>query len=516
MLKFRILCIAFIVIPLFCVSQNTQELLCKIIDIKTGEPVVFASVAVKNQNVGVISDDTGSFRLPITYRSDKIIIIISCIGYKTVEIDVNSLSSSNLNILKINPQVESLETITIIAKKDLNRVKADYIPVREIVKNAIAKIPLNYPRDPHSYIGYYREYQLLNKRYFNLNEGIMEDFDAGFQTNKIFDKDNQAALYSFKQNKAFPQDSALAVSYDNKNLKFIKQATITGFGGNELSVLNMHNVIRYNDKKSFSFIDVFKKDFLYNHVFRLTDKTYLNDKPIYVIKFYALEDVAGTKNRAEGSIYIAYDTFAIHKIEYNGFELKNEKPFYSLKAEYALKDGKMYLNYVSFYNTFSAKSGDGFKINSVEFNATQNAFLVSFSNDIDEKTIAKKRRFRFEYNQDRLSIAKVDLLSKRQLKVTLAEDLSNDEIEDFKTMKGIEYKIKNVADLTGRQLNKLSFIDADQFREYFVQEVFKNKELPDNLIFVNKLLSLRKSKINSSAIDISKYWVNSPLKGTKD
>ena len=98
----------------------------------------------------------------------------------------------------------------------------------------------------------------------------------------------------------------------------------------------------------------------------------------------------------------------------------------------------------------------------------------------------------------------------------MAENLSNDEIEDFKTMKGIEYKIKNVADLTGRQLNKLSFIDADQFREYFVQEVFKNKELPDNLIFVNKVLSLRKSKINSNAIDISKYWVNSPLKGTKN
>jgi hypothetical protein len=124
MLKFRILCIAFIVVPLFCVSQNTQELLCRIIDTKTSEPVVFASVAIKNQNVGVISDDTGSFRLPITYRSDKIIIIISCIGYKTVEVDVSSLSSNNLNILKVNPQVESLETITIIAKKDPNRVNS--------------------------------------------------------------------------------------------------------------------------------------------------------------------------------------------------------------------------------------------------------------------------------------------------------------------------------------------------------------------------------------------------------
>jgi hypothetical protein len=515
-LKQKILCIAFVVIPLFCISQSTQELLCKIIDAKSGEPVIFASVAVKNQNVGVISDDTGSFRLPIAYKSDKIVIIISSIGYKTVEVDVGNLSPNNLNILKINPQVESLETITIIAKKDPKRAKADYIPVREIVKNAIANIPLNYPRNPHSYIGYYREYQLLNKRYFNLNEGIMEEFDAGFQTNKIFYKDNQSALYSFKQNADFPQDDLLSKAYDNKNLKFMAQGTITGFGGNELSIMHMHNAIRNYEKKSFSFVNVFKEDFLYNHEFRLTNKTYLNNQPIYEIKFYALEEATGVKNSATGVIYIAYDTFAIHKIEYNGYELKNDKPFYSVTAEYTPKDGKMYLNYVSFYNTFTAKSGDGFKISTVEFDTTQNAFVVNFSNDIDEETIVKKRRFKFEYNQERLKIAKVDLVTKRQLKITLAEDLSDDELEDFKTLKGITYKIKNVADLAGRQLNELSFIDADQFREYFVQEVFKNKELPDNLIFVNKIMSLRKSKINSNAIDIDKYWVNSPLKATKN
>ena len=79
-IKEKIILIAFILFPLFCTSQNSKELLCKIIDTKTGGPVVFASVAVKNQNVGVISDDDGSFRLPLTYKRDNTIIIISCIG----------------------------------------------------------------------------------------------------------------------------------------------------------------------------------------------------------------------------------------------------------------------------------------------------------------------------------------------------------------------------------------------------------------------------------------------------
>ena len=110
----------------------------------------------------------------------------------------------------------------------------------------------------------------------------------------------------------------------------------------------------------------------------------------------------------------------------------------------------------------------------------------------------------------------MDLLSKRILKITIGETIGADEIEDFKSLKGIDYKIRNVADVAGRQLNELSFIDADQFREYFVQEVFRNKALPDNLIFVNKIMSLTKSKINTNALDIDKYWVNSPLKETKN
>ncbi|WP_040279828.1 carboxypeptidase-like regulatory domain-containing protein [Psychroserpens damuponensis] len=515
-LKQKFVLIAFFIIPLFSFSQHVSELLCKILDTKTSEPVMFASVAVKDQNVGVISDDDGSFRLPITYKRNNTIIIISCIGYRTLEVDVSTLASNHLNILKLDPQIESLSVVTIIAEKDSKKEKADYIPVRDIVRKAIQNIPLNYPTNAHSYIGYYREYQVLNNSYFNLNEGIMEEFDAGFHTNKLFYKDNQAALYSFKQNTQFPQDTVLSKAYDNKNLKFIEQATISGFGGNELCVLHMHNTIRNYEKQSFSFVDVFKENFLYNHVFRLANKTYLNGKPIYEIKFYATEAVAGVKNTATGVIYIAYDTFAIHKIEYNGFEKNNEKPFYSLTVEYVPKYGKMYLNYISFYNSFKAKSVNSFKINSVEFDADDNAFLVSFSNAIDTKTITKKKRFKFNYNDERLRVSKVEVLTNKQLKISLDEDLSIDEVEDFKTLKGIDYKIRHVLDLAGRKLNELTFIDADQFREYFVQEVFKSKAVPNNLIFVNKIMPLSKSKINNHALDVAKYWINSPLKTTKN
>jgi len=500
----------------FGFAQNKEEILCQLINSKTQEPVVFATVSVKDKSVGVIADDNGNFRLPYKYKLNDDTIVISCIGFNTIELKVVSLNDTLVNRIKLVPKIESLEAITIIANKSKNRVKEDYIPAKEIIKKAIYNMRLNFPTVPHSQIGYYREYQILNKKYFNLNEGILEDFDAGFQTNKIFYKDNQAALYSFKKNDEFPKDSILTSAYDNYDSKFIENATITGFGGNELSILNIHNAIRHYEKKSFSFIDVFKDNFLYNHVFRLTNKLYLDDKPIYEIKFYASEAVTGVKNRAEGVIYIAYDTFAIHKLEYYGYVLKQEKPFYSVTIEYKPKGNKMYLNYISFYNRFKVKSKNSFKVSAIEYDTTDNAFLINFNNEIDKETADKKKYFRFTYFGDRLKITKVEMINRTQLKVSLAQDFSADDIANFKTMEGVEYKIKKVADLAGRRLNELSFLDVDQFREFFVQEVFANKQLPDDLNFVNKAMLLNESSININTVDKDKYWINSPLKTIKN
>ena len=63
---------------------------------------------------------------------------------------------------------------------------------------AIENIKNNNPIDPFSYIAYYRDYQFVDKKYINLNEGIAEVFDQGFLTHKISDPLNTTALYSYK------------------------------------------------------------------------------------------------------------------------------------------------------------------------------------------------------------------------------------------------------------------------------------------------------------------------------
>ncbi len=512
-MKKKICLLLLCVLPLISVAQ-VEELLCQVLDSQTNQPVVFATVIVKTRSVGVISDDNGNFRLPYRYKTNNDIIRISCIGYKTIEINVASLQDTELNIFKLVPKIEALDAITIIAQK--NRPAADRLQAREIIRRAIAKMRTNYPTTPHSYIGYYRDYQLLNKTFFNLNEGIMEEFDAGFQTNKIFYKDNQAALYSFEQNDKFPKDPLLTQAYDNSSKKFMEAATLSGFGGNELSILNIHNAIRHYEKKSFSFADVFKEDFIVNHTFLVTDKMYLDDQPIYRITFFANEDITGVKNSADGVIYVGYDTYAIHKLEYNGYQFDDPKPFYSVTVEYKPIGDKMYLNYISFFNEFKVKSAKSFKIESIEYDPPTNAFIVKFNNPVDEKTITKKRRFKFEYYDERLDIESVRLMTPQRLQIVIADRFGEEDLAQFKTMTGIEYKIRGVKDLAGRKLDELVFLDVDQYREFFVQQVFTDKNLPEDLKFVNKAEMLKDAYINEERIEEDTYWINSPLKTIKD
>ena len=54
----------------------------------------------------------------------------------------------------------------------------------------------------------------------------------------------------------------------------------------------------------------------------------------------------------------------------------------------------------------------------------------------------------------------------------------------------------------------------NQYREFFVQEVFERKDLPNQKTFINKNLPLSKSVITPLKIEYN-YWINSPLKTTK-
>ena len=237
-------------------AQESSEILCKVIDFETKYPVSFATIRIEDSQSGVIADEDGDFRLPIDFKISNKTIIISSIGFETKKVQLSTLKPNTINSIYLRPRIEALGAVLITGK---TKSKTNNLSEEDIVRNAIGKIPTNYPNFPHSYIAYYRDYQLVNNNYYNLNEAILENFDAGFNTSKFLYKDNASALYSYNLNKNFYQDTLLLNSIYGKSkaLVYDNSAKLGTDIQNELEILNIHNPIRNYNKSSFSFIYIF-------------------------------------------------------------------------------------------------------------------------------------------------------------------------------------------------------------------------------------------------------------------
>ncbi|WP_400080540.1 carboxypeptidase-like regulatory domain-containing protein [Winogradskyella sp. R77965] len=515
-------------------AQNSKDILCRIIDIESKYPVSFATVKFEKIQSGVVADEDGEFRLPLRYKTEEKAVIISSIGFATLRVEMSSLKPNTINIIYLNPKVEALGTVVISGKV---KSKTEASTAESIVREAISKISINYPSAPHSYMAYYRDYQLVNNKYYNLNEAILENFDAGFQTSKFGYSENVTALYSHNLNKSFYLDSVLLKSIygDSKIVNKDESAQFKMALENELEMLNSHNPIRNYNRRSFSFVDIFKDNFIDNHLLKLKEIKYIDGTPLHEITFVS-KDTENAKFKSEGAIYIAKTNYAIHKFEYR--MLQNEKfrhsnslgagderrirvterlnTIYEIVLEYKAINKKMYLNYMTFNNRFIIKEPNPFKVSEFDFDPEDKKFYITFNKSVDEASIQRNSRFRLMYRGKKLIIKGIKLIKPNVVSLEVIDwaagtkaDVKKVKSEDF------SYKLKRIKDISGATINKESKLLGFQFREFFTQEIFENRKPPSDLIFVNKRRPLSLTRVNDVNLDIDRYWVNSPLKQTK-
>lgn len=487
------------------VAQNETEIICKVIDKDNNYSVPYATIRIQGKNNGVIANLEGDFRLPIAYKNDNQKIIISSIGYENLTLDLANLDINKVNIIYLKPKVELLDQVILEATK---KITTNELSPYSIVKNAIAKIPQNNPLLPYSTIGYYRDYQIVNDAYYNLNEAIIESYDAGFNTDIIMDKSNQNVLYSYRENSEFTRDSLLLLPYDGEK-KYIKNTDLSDQGGNELGILNLHNPIRNYEYLSFSFVYVFKRKFLDNHVLTNIKKVFLNNELIYEISFKANKSLTKASHLASGKIFIGSKDFEIHKFNYSVFEINNTKPLFEVQLEYKKKNDSMYLNYITFNNQFVINDDFRFDITDVSFDLGDKSIYVTFNSDVDKNTLDTKD-FKFRLGRKRLLVDTVELVETNIVKVTIKE-WSLPEIDDSTDMTKFTHRIKNIYDVTNRKLYDTPKVVGYQFREYFVQNIFENKALPRNINYIDKFRPLSVAQpIDQNALN--DYWLNTPLK----
>ena len=340
----------------FLVAQESQFIRGQLIDSRTGDPVVFASIRIKGRALGVISNADGGFKIPLKYKTYGDTLEISSMGYEQIELLIHDLPESEHHILKLNPGILSLSEAIVTAKKKRK------LTARQIVRKAIGAIPENYPVEPFSTVGYYRDYQLDSLNYVNLNEAILEVFDEGFDT--VDSVTTRVKIYDYIENNDFERDTLALQSYNYKSKggrKVIDKAFLSAYGGNEFTILRVHDALRNYKVNSYSFIHRLKSDLLSEHKFKRESDTYFEGEPLYTISFSKLL----LNYSAYGRIYISKRNFAIHKMEYTVYDRNKKLPkglvnrhktrnqlIFEITEEYRHKKDKLYLNYISFHNTF--------------------------------------------------------------------------------------------------------------------------------------------------------------------
>ncbi len=507
-------------------AQNisTDQLICKILNQDSKTPVYYATIKLVGTNLGVVADDKGQFRLPGDLEmSSK--IKVSSIGYVSREISISELNKKNTNIIYLAPSVDQLETVTLKSKKKRKKL----LSAKQIVKKAIANIDNNYPLTPFSYIAYYRDYQQpadssyisrSNRQYIpeyiNLNESVVQVYDAGFATDNMTHQRNQTVLYSYVENKDFERDNSLSIPYDNHSKKYLENTIIPAFGGNEFNIILLTDALRNHDKPSFSFVENLRENFVANHRFELNQIRFLDTIPIYEIDFSTNAYASGPQHYATGKIFINTENFAIHKLSYTVFESFKDAPLYAITIAYKSVEEKMYLNYITFNNRFEVFKDPEFKIENVVYSPQENILDVFFNNELNTNFITSHlKRPKLKHNGKDVGITNLLVLDQQiQIKLDDASRLGMTDEESKHLSRSIGLMLKGVKDIHGNVLHDIHKLLLNQYREIFVQEVFPNMEIQEGYEVMDKYTPLSKAEINDFE-DKSKYWINTPLKKNK-
>ncbi len=496
----------------------------KLLDVQTDEPVVFATIRIKGKAVGVISNQDGSFRIPKKFKELGDVLVISSMGYQKKEIPIVGLSSEDINIVRLFQGVLELSEAVVTAKK-----KRRLSPTR-IVRKAIEAIPVNFPQNAFSTIGYYRDYQLNQENeYINLNEAILEVFDEGFD--ELDHKTSQVRIYDYKRNEDFERYSLAEQRYNYRTQqKVINNAFLPDYGGNEFIILRIHDALRNHKVNSFDFVNVLEKDLLQNHHFFLEEDTYLGNDVLYTIGFR--KSLPGHK--VFGILYISKHNFAIHGMEYAVYNhLKantvkkinkhntNRELVFEVITEYKPIEDKMFLNYISFHNSFQLWDAPVFMLRGITVDLSKKCFIVTFSDLPVRKSATNLRNYKFRFKGRKLKFLKGNL---RKNVMELYPDMENSELQlMFKEIenhgkrgqlekKFLDVKIADIKDLKGNMLNKWISRDYQQFREFFVQQIRRNAIQVPNSLLMKKNRPIFKDQPVVRPDNFEEYWMNTPLK----
>ena len=266
-------------------QQEPLTIKGKVVDSETGTALVFASVAVKESNVAIVTNIDGEFTLKILDPSSAKNLEFSFLGYKNKIVPISEMKDNGYK------NVISLETAPIPIKEII--VKP--LNPDEIMRKAIGMVSKNYESVPNLMTAFYRETIRKNRTYVSIGEAVVEIFKAPYANDVRFDG---ARIYKGRK------------SSDVEKMDTV----LFKLQGGPVSVLQLD--LAKNTEA------IFTVEAMEYYTYSLSGVIEIDNKPHYVIDFIQRPSV--DMPLFMGSFYIEMESYAVTEAEF-GFNLSNKE-----------------------------------------------------------------------------------------------------------------------------------------------------------------------------------------------
>ncbi|HYC86115.1 MAG TPA: carboxypeptidase-like regulatory domain-containing protein, partial [Chryseosolibacter sp.] len=328
----------------------------KVHDQESGEPLGFASVGIKGQPIGTISNANGEFdfHFPVNLRNDT--LVISMLGYKNFEAPVWSLVEKPDQVLTLQKSQIVLQEIIV----------SDTITGGEVLRLALQRIEENYPMQPFLLDGFYRDVKKVGGTYISLLEAAVKIYDENYTEPRNKHKlRERVRLIEVRK----------SVGYESKFTTYFDQANL-------LEDLLLENSIRYRHiEPSDEFFATLGRD----------TNTVFDNHEIYVVK-----SIADSSLR----VFVDKTDFSIIHLEYRttqpSTELQKKKNLVSRfmgsrkSLDFKRYNGKMYLSFVEMTTKINWYDGSNGELR-FETEVFQQLLVNRVQANVDERIAGTER-----------------------------------------------------------------------------------------------------------------------------
>lgn len=226
-------------------SSAYKQFKGSILDSKTKNELIYASITVSGTTISTISNSEGKFSIKVPTENQNASLVVSFLGYKNKVLSINELKSEK-NIVYLEPSNTVLEEV-VVKLRDAKKIFSGVLNNRS----------QNYGDDAIQMTGFYRETIKKRRTYVSLSESIVKIQKQPFSESLI----DQINLFKGRKNTDYTK-------LDTINFKL---------QGGPFSALFI-DLVKYPS-------NIFSEDAFEIYDFNLDDITQINGNQVFVLTF---------------------------------------------------------------------------------------------------------------------------------------------------------------------------------------------------------------------------------------